>query len=106
MSETRKRLGVALGLLYHNVAQPLAGLALLSGNKEARGCAEWLLSSIVNASQELAAKESSNGGDGGDSASQVANEEALKPFRNEEGEIRVRGFLPERATEQRTTEQG
>jgi hypothetical protein len=85
MSDLRRKMGIAVGVLYHGVAHPVAALTLLSGNKEAQAAAEWLLRGLQNAAIDLL--------QGGQQAEETeAIPESLKPFRNEEGSVMVRGF--------------
>lgn len=101
MRKMRRKLGLAVGVLYHGVAHPLAALTLMSGNKDAQKAAEWVLQGLQRTALDLLHNNETNAENDASSDSSGISE-SLKPFRNEDGEVVVRGFLAH--VEQHTTQ--
>jgi hypothetical protein len=96
VNRSRHRLGMTLGFIYHAFAHPVAGLTLLSGNKQAQEFAEWMLTTLGTAAMEMTSKQESSE----DCAGQNNSREKVSEFRTEHGEVFVRGFLPYRSGEE------
>lgn len=98
---------LAFGVVYHGIAHPLTALSLFTTEKNIDRCRR-MLQGIEGAYQAYTAIRDAQAAQGeptptnGDEGQQGVSQAAVAPYRNDKGEVVIRGFRPEPPTVAKT----